>query len=173
MTVGMRVDLPPLPPVKENTEIVDAGALSFGVEFRVLNDDIVRENYGQERIDLIRTEAEFEMYRNVDDSGVSIHVFGEDGLEYLRFDCFQDEPHYHYVLPHLPYQQIVPFDTIANGDALTWAMSCLRSRLEPMLRASGCETSAERIRASVVRDALDRVETKARAITRQKASAAE
>ena len=36
----------------------------------------------------------------VDDRGVSLHVYGEqDGewREFLRFDCFAEDPHYHYV----------------------------------------------------------------------------
>ena len=32
------------------------------------------------------------------DEGVTIHVFdADDGHEYLRFDVFDDEPHYHYI----------------------------------------------------------------------------
>jgi hypothetical protein len=32
------------------------------------------------------------------DEGVTIHVFdASDGHEYLRFDVFDDEPHYHYI----------------------------------------------------------------------------
>ena len=80
------------------------------------------------------------------------------------FDCFADDPHYHYVLPDKPYQRFVPFDVAANGDPLTWAMSCLRSRLVPMLREAGGTKSAEMIDAAVVAGVLDSVEQTARSI---------
>ena len=36
----------------------------------------------------------------IEDEGVSLHVCdGETGAEYLRFDVFVKEPHYHYIVP--------------------------------------------------------------------------
>jgi hypothetical protein len=168
MIVGLKVDLDPIPPILENTEMFKAGAISFGVEFRELNNDIVTANYGVGRAELMergvmKSSPEF---AGTDDSGVSIHVYGGDGREYLRFDCFAEDPHYHYILPDETFQRVVPFDAIANGDPLTWTMGCLRNRLEPMLREAGDGKSAERLDAAAVRSALDQVERAAKKITR-------
>ena len=166
MMVGMTVDVDPIPPILENTKMFDAGPVSFGVEYRVLNDEIVQGNYGAEETARLKGVPEYAVGDVIDDSGVSVHVFGADGREYLRFDCFADDPHYHYVLPDEPYQRFVPFDVAANGDPLTWTMRCLRSRLVPMLKEAGGTKSAEMIDAAVVADVLDRVEQTARSIVR-------
>jgi hypothetical protein len=72
------------------------------------------------------------------DEGVSIHVCGtEDGHEYVRFDVFDDEPHYHYIHRTPPGAEVVnnviDFDTAAHGEMLPWAIECLRTRLPAML----------------------------------------
>ena len=51
--------------------VLEAGPVRFGIEFRELGDD----------------------------RGIAIHVLGDVGdeeLELLTFDCFEQEPHYHY-----------------------------------------------------------------------------
>ena len=71
---------------------------------------------------------------------VARHVVGAgDGHEYLRFDCFRDGPHYHYIEPSGEKQTIVDFDPAALGDMLPWALRQLRERLEPMLTYAGGE----------------------------------
>ncbi len=70
----------------------------------------------------------------VEDNGVSIHVVGKtDGHEYLRFDCFETGPHYHYIEPSGDKQTIVEYDQFAMGDMIEWTMTQLRTRLAPML----------------------------------------
>ena len=77
-----------------------AGVLTIGVGFRVLNEEISKEyldSVGYRRADAAGTERTYEGQ----DGGVSLHVLGpgRDGdlVEYFRLDCFEDEPHYHYV----------------------------------------------------------------------------
>jgi hypothetical protein len=131
----------PIPPIQENTRWFPAGAVTFGVERRVLN-DAIRQVHGL----LGRTD---------EDSGVSIHVFNTpDGKEFLRFDCFTREPHYHYILPNHDYQIVVPFDTTANGDMLTWVLDRLPTRLAPMLRESDGTLLADSLDDGVVREVL-------------------
>ncbi len=46
-----------------------------------------------------------------------------DGHEYLRFDAFDDDPHYHYVQPTGDHNQVVTFDADADGPVLPWVLS--------------------------------------------------
>ena len=77
------------------------------------------------------------------DEGVSLHVNGtDDGHEYLRFDVFDGEPHYHYVSTRAARvatssTRSVDYDVNAHGDMLTWALDCIRTRLPQMLPHAG------------------------------------
>ena len=56
----------------------------------------------------------------LDDRGVSLHVYGvRDGeaLEHLRFDCFDEDPHYHYISWTDRSNVMLHLDPIADGDA--------------------------------------------------------
>jgi len=163
MKIGFETPIRPIAPIEANTERFPAGAVSFGVEFRLLNNAIAAEH--------MATHTAAEIAANtagtggdLDTSGVSIHVFGEDGHEYLRFDCFDDGPHYHYIRPDTTVQTIVGMDLAANGDALDWSFSRLRTRLAPMLEAAGGGRSARGIEPSRVSQVLDQVEAAARRI---------
>jgi hypothetical protein len=91
----------------------------------------------------------------VEEDGLCLHVFGtHDGLERLRFDCFDDAPHYHYLDPHEPRNVVVEYDAVANGPMLDWALhTALRSRLADMLHHAG----APQLAASVDLDELARI----------------
>ncbi|MDA8044508.1 MAG: hypothetical protein M0Z30_04605 [Actinomycetota bacterium] len=129
MNPGNEIDVDPIPPVEENTTWFEAGPLAIGVEYRVLDDALLLQEYP----DGIPTGVS-----GVDDSGVSLHVVDtKERREYLRFDCFDEEPHYHYLLPGQPVQRWVPFDAVANGAMLDWALERLRTRLPEMLVTAG------------------------------------
>lgn len=159
LPLGIRIDGGAIPPVEEHTTYVDVGALSIGVEYRLLTDDIVDSNYvgtdDAAAVDATRPDA-------LDDEGVSLHVCeASDGREYLRFDAFRDEPHYHYI--HADgYQQIVVFDPAASGDMLEWSLGCLASRLPEMLRHAGAAELADRVDGAVVAAAMPAIATLAR-----------
>ena len=137
---GTTYNIPPQPPVAENTHVLPAGALTFGVEYRDLDPESLRATYAgnaEQLAELLAKSPE----GGFTDEGVTIHVFdAHDGHEYLRFDVFDDEPHYHYVHRHddgTIENQVIDFDPTANGDMLAWAIDCLRTRLPEMLTAAG------------------------------------
>jgi hypothetical protein len=158
MDVGTKVVVEPIPPILENTEMFDAGAVRFGVEYRLLNNAIVDAQFGER----IKQQTGDRPPSLIDDRGVSIHVFGPDQHEYLRFDCFDEGPHYHYIYPHGQHQTIVAMDRAANGEPLAWTLSALRARLDSMLRQAGGDAAADAADPALVKAALDKVEKAAR-----------
>ena len=92
----------------------------------------------------------------------------DDGHEYLRFDVFADEPHYHYVhntgAGGEVVNNVIDFDAVASGDMLPWALDCLRTRLPEMLRAAGGESVAGAVDPAVVAKAVDDVARLAEAV---------
>ncbi len=73
------------------------------------------------------------------DNGPSIHVEDRSTrIEYLRFDMFDAEPHYHYMKTGVS-NRLVVFDHAANGYMASWTLRCLRHRLPEMLIEAGAE----------------------------------
>lgn len=140
-----RYDKMPIPPIDAHTEYFNAGAIRIGVEYRVLTDDVVaaiRETLEG------AAGTETGKLTDVDDCGVSLHVFGRgaDGeREYLRFDCFREDPHYHYVGWARQSNEVLHIDPVADGDPLTWALERIRTRLAPMLLRAGATEVAARV----------------------------
>ena len=125
----------PIPPDAERTTYVEAGALRFGIEFRLLDDAELAANYEGEDMDEIQANTKGEP---IQDNGVSIHLMGSrDNREYLRFDMFEQDPHYHYIEPSGEKQTIVQYDRVAMGDMLPWTLNQLRTRLPEMLAFAG------------------------------------
>ena len=149
-----RYSLMPIPPVEEHTSYFQAGPITIGVEYRVLNDEIVNQHMDaqQQRIDI---------GDNIDDRGVSLHVFASQNngerLEHLRFDCFDDDPHYHYVNWQGEANDIVHIDAVADGDPLAWALDRIRTRLPQMLERAGADDVAQRVDASALEAILPHV----------------
>ena len=132
---GTVYHVPPIPPDAEHTRYVDAGAISIGVEYRLLDDAELAANYEGEQMEEIQDALGGEA---VEDTGVSLHVVGrDDGHEYLRFDLFEQEPHYHYIDRSGETQRIVDYDRVALGPMLPWALEQIRSRLPEMLEHAG------------------------------------
>jgi hypothetical protein len=173
LEIGRIFHFAPVPHIAENTTLFPAGVISFGVEYRNLTDEIAEQHYGKDGTDQLRKEVGYDApVGQLSENGVSIHVFGDDGREYLRFDCFDDEPHYHYLKPDEPVQRVVALDTFANGDPLKWALASLRARLGPMLREAGGAAYVARLDSALVGAAIDRVEHAAKtAIAAAKAAA--
>jgi hypothetical protein len=153
LPLGLRFDFEPVPPVAEDTTSFTAGPLSIGVEYRVLDDATVAANY---------SEAETAGAPSVDDRGVSIHVCdAETGHEYLRFDCFDVEPHYHYLHPELG-NTVVVFDRSAHGEMLEWTLAAMRTRLPSMLEYAGGGELAGRLDTTTLDVAATETERLAR-----------
>jgi hypothetical protein len=164
--VGTTYHMKPIAPIEQNTVRVPAGAVTFGLEMRELNPALIRAFY-QGRPDEEHITAMADRLDSVDDGGPSIHVFGsDDQLEYLRFDCFRNGPHYHYVHPNEEYQVVNEIDPVADGDPFEWALGRLRSRLPEMLRESGGTNLADHVDQAAVDEAIDRVSELAANATR-------
>ena len=120
--------------------VVDAGTLRFGIKYR---QEIMH------------------------DQGIGIEVFSEiDGkeVEVLRFDCFDQRPHYHYGPEKENERQDI--DKASAGNPLGWTLRQLRTRLQPMIRRAGYDEVANQLddkeKAALVARKLDEVESIAR-----------
>jgi hypothetical protein len=140
--IGRRYEVMPIPMVEEACVDVDAGPVRFVVEGRVLTDEAIIENaVAQGREDKI------EPLVGVHDSGMTVHVVDPaTGVERLRFDCFENEPHYHYIRDD--EQIVVRIDTYAEGDPKQWMLTRLAGRLPEMLEHAGAVGLAEAVRAA-------------------------
>jgi hypothetical protein len=168
--IGKVYNIPPQPPVEENTRRLPAGAVTFGVEYRDLDPESLRATYADNAAHLAELEQK-SPEGGFFDEGVSIHVFGsDDGFEYVRFDVFDDEPHYHYIHRAAAgddiVNQVIDFDTTAHGEMLPWAIERLRTRLASMLTEAGGAALADALDPALLNPAIDQVEAMARAAQR-------
>ncbi len=155
---GTTYSVPPIPPDDAHTTYVDAGALRIGVEYRLLDTAELAANYEGDQMTEIQDALDGAV---VEDNGASIHVLGrEDGHEYLRFDLFEQGPHYHYIDLGGQEQTIIDFDRVALGEMLPWAIAQLRNRVVPMLKRAGGEKLAREVEALAgpLHDSLAEVE---------------
>ena len=145
----------PIPPVDAHTEWFDAGAVRVGVEYRLLTDAIAAAHLA-----LPASGGERGQTVNLDDRGVSLHVFArQDGewREHLRFDCFAEEPHYHYISYRDRMNDMVRLDPIADGDALAWALERIRTRLPQMLARARAPEAGRAVAPAELEAALPRI----------------
>lgn len=149
-----KYDIMPIPPIEAHSQRFEMGPLSIWVEYRLLDDAIaaahtVTENYDGE-------------IATIEDRGVSLHVFGEpapgaEQIEYLRFDCFDEDPHYHYVSYANQTNEMVHLDRHAHGDPLVWALDCIRTRLPQMLTRAGAPALAAQVEPARLEELLPKV----------------
>lgn len=138
--LGKYVTTPLHPHDANATTLFAAGPITIGLERRVLEPAMDAASAG----------------------GVCVHVFATDTMaEYLRFDCFRDGPHYHYIVPG-DGNVVVRFDEAANGPALDWALSAIRLRLRAMLTQVGADTLAARVDDAALASAVDKADAQAR-----------
>ncbi|GMU79708.1 MAG: hypothetical protein AMXMBFR46_24980 [Acidimicrobiia bacterium] len=135
---GMRFDRSPIPMVEEDCIPIDAGTVTLVVESRRLTNAIIDDTYGED----LNPGIEF------DDFGATLHVCGAaDGFEYLRFDCFENEPHYHYIHHPDGGNTVVRIDEVAVGDPLEFSLACVERQLADMLRYCGAGSLADAVAA--------------------------
>jgi len=132
---GIRYDLMPIPMVPEHCLPVAAGPVQLVVESRHLTNQILDETYAGNQA--VETEIHF------DDFGASLHVCSPDGLEHLRFDCFENEPHYHYIEQANQANTVVRIDELAVGDPIEFSLNCVAHHLPDMLRHTGATALAD------------------------------
>ncbi len=155
--LGIVYEIPPEPPHPECRWFA-AGAVKLGVEYRNVEPEALRRLYAGN----VEQLAEFERHSSAGgftDAGVSIHGVGAaDGHESLRFDAFDDDPHYHYIRPSGDHNHWVPFDSVADGDVLAFALRSLRERLAPMLVEAGGAAVAAKLEPALLHRAIDELE---------------
>lgn len=157
--IGNVYNMPPQPPESANTTYLDAGAVSFGVEYRVVDPEALRETYKDNPAQLAELE-ERSPEGGFFAEGLSLHVVGADGHEYLRFDLFDDPPHYHYNHPPVDgnyTNNVIDYDAAANGPMLDWALDRLRGHLPDMLREAGGPGIADAVDSELVGKVLNEV----------------
>jgi hypothetical protein len=145
----------PIPPVEAQTAWFDAGAVRVGVEYRLLTDAVAAAAELAEASGDQRGQT-----TGLDDRGVALHVCGEqDGewREFLRFDCFAEDPHYHYVSWRERANEMIHLDPVADGDPLHWALERIRTRLPQMLARAGASDVAARVDPAALEEALPRI----------------
>ena len=133
---GNRYPQLPIPMVTEHCIPVDAGAVQLVVESRRLTNEIIKDTY----------DTAVDAPIPFDDFGATLHVCGTaDGLEYLRFDCFENEPHYHYIEPANSANTVVRIDELAVGDPIDFSLACVEHHLPDMLRHCGVDELADNV----------------------------
>jgi hypothetical protein len=133
---GNRYARLPIPMVTEHCIPVDAGAVQLVVESRRLTNEILDDTYHG----AVEPEILF------DDFGATLHVCGAaDGLEHLRFDCFENEPHYHYIDQAAGANTVVRIDELAVGDPVDFSLACVEHHLPDMLRNCGAAALADEV----------------------------
>jgi hypothetical protein len=131
----------PLPVDISATTYYPAGAVTFGVEGRAL-------------------------FKTGDNApwagGPTLHVFDtETGREHLRFDAFPGEEHYHYLTPGVQNHWI-GFDSVADGDFISWILDRVTTKLPELLRFAGAEELATQVDPAEVTAVLDDVHSRLR-----------
>jgi hypothetical protein len=158
MPIGTVYTVMPIPPEEKVTTYVPAGAITVGVEVRVVDDALVGAQF-KDATPQQQAEIAANKPANLSDGGVSLHVCSSrDRTEYVRFDCFRIEPHYHYISGSGGSQEIIKFDTVANGDMLDWAVDRITSRLPVMLRRAGATQLAHEVDAAAIEKALPQLQ---------------
>ena len=145
---GNRYDRLPIPMVTEHCIPVDAGAVKLVVESRKLTNEIIEGAFH----DVVDAEILF------DDFGATLHVCGTaDGVEHLRFDCFENEPHYHYIEQRVGANVVVRIDELAVGDPIEFSLACVADHLPEMLRNCGVADLADEVtdQLDTVRSGVD------------------
>ena len=159
MSSATHYDVLPIPAFDAYTRRFEAGAVTIGVEYRLLNEKVIAEVYGPDSREQFGGVLPENLPEVNDEDGVSVHVFGsEDGLEYLRFDCFGDYPHYHYIDPVAEKQTVMSYDPDAKGPMIEWVLESLRHALVDMLREAGASALAGRVEPALVASKLDDVQ---------------
>jgi hypothetical protein len=102
------------------------------------------------------------------DQGLMIQVYGDvngEDTEILRFDCFDQAPHYHYGPEN--HNIRLPMDKTTAGNPVGWTLGQLRNNLPSMVKRAGYDELAARLGSHAIPAAtMDEIEHKARELAR-------
>jgi hypothetical protein len=161
--VGTTYNIPPAPPDEASTDWFDHGPLRVGIEYRKVDPQALEKIYAD--TEHLAELEEKSPEGGFADEGVSLHIVDvADGFEYVRFDMFLDEPHYHYVNKATDANTIVTFDTVAHGPIIPWTLQQIRTRLPEMLRYVGASDAATAVNADLAGAISQQVEDHLRSI---------
>ena len=154
----------PVPAFDEFTLRIPAGAVTFGIEYRHLDEAVILAYYGSD------ARAKFGGVMPagfntgpVEEDGLCLHVFDSaDGAERLRFDCFAEAAHYHLLDPAGPRNVVIEHDAARDGPLLDWALAALEARLPELLEQAGAASLARAVEPEIVAHALADVERECR-----------
>src|SRR5919199_935699 len=93
------------------------------------------------------------------DHGPSLRVYGDvEGkpVQLLRFDCFENQPHFHYD-PEGKNNQL-RMDKTRVSDPIAWSMDYLRGNVASLVRIAGYGALADRLDEAALTAALPTVE---------------
>lgn len=162
--VGTTYTVQPMPPDEASTDWFEAPPLRIGIEYRRVDPEALADTYGDDAADMAEIEAN-SPEGGFTDEGVSIHVVEVGtGHEYLRFDVFVDEPHYHYVDRDQGTNNVVEFDEVAHGPMMPWMLDRLRTRLPEMLVQAGATELAAAMTDDLMATVAERVQTRLKVI---------
>ena len=120
--------------------VIEAGFIRFGLEYR----------------------------RLAYDSGLAIHVLGDvagQEIELLAFDCFENEPHYHYG-PRNKNERIY-WDKTLVPDTLRWTLEQFKEgKLPAMIQRAGYPGIVAELDDGLVQSKLPEVEAQAIAMAK-------
>jgi hypothetical protein len=132
------------------------GAITVGIEYRLTGGDIGKAAFGEEYYGKVKAKGGF----SGADGGVTLHVYGNDGgklTEHLRFDCFDESPHYHYMNQTKPTQELRVIHPSFHGDPLGWSLDRLRTRLPQMLAYVDAGNVAAKLDKALLEEAMPRI----------------
>jgi len=114
----------------------------------------------------VRISVEYRRFGS--DGGPVVHVYGDvDGrpVELLRFDCYENDPHYHYA-PEVITDEHLKMHRHEVPDPVAWTLAQLSENLVSMIRTAGYEAVADRVDPEAVAGAIPRVEAALREVSR-------
>jgi len=104
----------------------------------------------------------------MNDQGLCVQVYAEvegKDTEILRFDCFDQAPHYHYGPENLNIR--LSMDKTSTGNPFGWTMTQIREKLPAMVERAGYEDLADKLKDNPVSSSvLDKAEAKGRELSR-------
>ena len=65
--------------------------------------------------------------------------------KHLHADCFENEPHYHYIEQANGTNTVVRIDELAVGDPVEFSLACVEHHLSAMLRHCGVADLADEV----------------------------